>query len=462
MKFFRLDLLTLLISLFILSGCKKQDGVGLNPDQQLNGALLVDDNIVINTVKDDSIVTSSPTQTPLGYFKDPDIGTTESNAIMGLNLPLYAPYTLPTGTITIDSALLILRYADGFYGDSLTSKYKANVYQLDEIPLSSKVYYSNKTWNVKSTLLGTKTFSSRTHTGFKITDIVLAGPDTQRVVPPEVRIPISPAFINDILFNAPSAQLNSNTVFKNAVKGLYVTLDKTQQGAGGNFMLSLDSSAVSIYYHATNGTTIDTGLIALPINNHSAEIKHTYNTTVQALLDNQTATNNTFYIQGLGGLRSKISFPALASLAASTGGDIVINRAELVMTPAAGTIIPFQPQPRLRMYQLDIAGQRTLLQDANPVDHRFQGLSIFGGILSTTNDYHFIITAYIQDLMLGKTVDYGTYIEATDNDLTANTSYVASQPTGGRLVANGTVTNQSSASYPYRLKLNLIYTKVNK
>ncbi|HEY2583220.1 MAG TPA: hypothetical protein VGI43_15515, partial [Mucilaginibacter sp.] len=60
MKFFRLDLLTLLISLFILNSCKNQDsiGLGINPSGQPNGILVDTSTIITNTVKEDSVITS--------------------------------------------------------------------------------------------------------------------------------------------------------------------------------------------------------------------------------------------------------------------------------------------------------------------------------------------------------------------------------------------------------------------
>ncbi|MGZ3750429.1 MAG: DUF4270 family protein [Mucilaginibacter sp.] len=160
MKFFRLDLLTLLISLFILNSCKNKDtiGLGLDSSTQLNGSLIDTATVVVNTVPEDSVATSGLTKTPLGYFNDPVLGPTQSDIAIGLSLPGGGAYTLPTGTISIDSAVLVLKYADGFYGDSLTSKYKVNVYQLGERPLS-KAYYNNKVWPYNSgTLLGTRSF----------------------------------------------------------------------------------------------------------------------------------------------------------------------------------------------------------------------------------------------------------------------------------------------------------------
>jgi hypothetical protein len=56
---------------------------------------------------------------------------------------------------------------------------------------------------------------------------------------------------------------------------------------------------------------------------------------------------------------------------------------------------------KISMYQLDIAKQRVPLQDATTTDSRYLGVDIFGGYYTVNNDYHFIITGYIQDLMRG-------------------------------------------------------------
>src|SRR5690349_10069063 len=112
MKFFRLDLLTLLISLFILSSCVKQDsiGLGVNVSNQLNGSLIDTSTIIINTIPEDSVITSSASKIAMGYFRDPVFGTTEANLAMDLNTPSSTPFTPPTGTVTIDSAVLVLNY----------------------------------------------------------------------------------------------------------------------------------------------------------------------------------------------------------------------------------------------------------------------------------------------------------------------------------------------------------------
>jgi len=465
MKFFRLDLLTLLISLFILNSCKNQDAVGLgvNTPGQVNGNLVDTSTIIINTVPDDSVATSGSTplnKNPLGYFTDPIFGVSTSSLATDLNLPGNSAYTLPSGTIIIDSARLVLKYAAGFYGDSITSSYRVNVYTLNEKFVGGTTYYNTKKWNYNAqNLIGSLTFNARTHDSIKIFSIVSGAPDTLMKVPPQLRVPINPSFINSALFNASSTVLASNAIFQNNVKGLYITLDQTKTtGAGGIFMLS-PSDSLAVYYRTLSGPTIDTAVVYLPVTNMASQISHTYTATIQAELNNTTASRNTFYLQGLGSLRAKVSFPNL--LANIRGkllkkdSDIVLNRAELVITPGPGTYIPYGPIPKISMYQLDIAHQRTSIQDAGN-DPRSGGAPVFGGYYNPNqNEYHFILTAYLQDLILGKTIDYGTYIAPIDNtDVTAVDIAVTPQ-VAARTVAVGTDKNS-----PYQIRLNIIYTKI--
>ena len=464
MKFFRLDLLTLLISLFILNSCKNQDtiGLGVNSQTQVNGIMVDTSTIVVNTVKEDSVVTSGLTKAPLGYFKDPIFGTTESNLAASLSLPGTTGYSLPSGTISIDSTRLVLHYVDGFYGDSVASSYKLNLYQLQEAYNVNTGYYASKVWKVNPALLGSITFKARPHDSIKITNIIKGKPDSLIKVPSQLRVPIDNNFIIANFFNASSSTLASNSVFQNAIKGLYLTLDKAQTtGAGGILMLS-NADSVNVYCKITNNGVIDTTTIKLPISQLAASITHTYSTTINAELDNTTTSGNVFYLQGLAGLRTKISFPnLLANLRKgllSAGEDIVLNRAELVITAAPGSYTQYRPLPKITMYKLDIAHQRTLLQDASPSDSRAQGVGSFGGFYnSKKNQYNFIITAFLQDLLLKKTADYGTYLAPVDTLNKSSVDYIATPSIGARAVAVG-----SDKTSQYAIKLNIIYTKIKK
>ena len=490
MKFFRLDLLTLLISLFILNSCKNEGTIGLGVKlngslvDTANGGLIDTATVVINTVPDkgyyepgtkpdDSISTTGLTKTPMGYFQDPVLGTVQSDIAAGLNLPGGGAYTLPSGTVIIDSAVLALRYVNGFYGDSLTSKYKVNVYQSQYRPINGQAYYNTTSWGDYSnaTILGTRTFYARTHDSVKITNIIAGKPDTIIKVAPQLRIPIDPGFIYNILFNAPAAQLASNTVFVNKVKGLYISIDKAgTQGPGGIFMFN-PSDSLNVYYHAKNGTSVDTAMISLPLVSNSstpaARIIRTPSPAVKAELANaKTGTRNVVYLQGLAGLRARIKFPYLKNIAQklkAQGKGIVVNKAEVVITPVPGTGIPYWPQSKLTMYRNDITNTPIELQDASATDPRAN--NTFGGVFNAGNQtYHFNVTAYVQDMIDGKTPDYGTYI-ATVDPLSTNTTavdYLPTVETAGRTIAIGSITDPSSPYYSSRIKLNIIYTKIKQ
>ncbi|WP_448702270.1 DUF4270 domain-containing protein [Mucilaginibacter sp. AW1-3] len=471
MKFFRLDLLTLLISLFILNSCKNPDGVGLgiDPSQSLQATLVDTATINTTTVVDDDLLTNNISKAPLAYFKDPLFGTTEANIAAGLNLPNSSSFTLPAGTIVIDSSRLVLTYADGFYGDSLTTKYKLNVYQLNEPVISSQYYYNTKVWSHSNTLLGTQSFFVRQKDSVKITDIVTGGKDTLKKVAPQIRVPIANSFVFNNFFAASTSQLSNNSVFLNAVKGLYITLDKTGTtgGPGGNIYFNMSGAcSLEVYYRVTHGSTIDTLTATLPLGNpHAAEIKHDYTgiPAIQAQLNNPTVSTGTIYLQGLSGLRSKVSFPYLKKLlpANLTNNDITINRAELVVTPVAGTGIPYVPTPRLALYRFDIAHQKTTVPDATAGSVYYLSVGSFGGFYDTYHkSYSFVITGYVDDLMRGKTTDYGTFIAPADTMGLHTGSAVIdisnSASVNSRVIIGGNKTS------PYKMKLNIIYGKVSK
>lgn len=461
MKFFRLDLLTLLISLFILNGCKRQDGIGLgiNDQNAITGNLIVDSNVIVNTVAEDTAATSGLTKTPLANFVDPVFGATKSVVAIGLTLPNGAAYTVPAGTLSIDSAVLVLKYADGFYGDSLASRYKINVYQLQK-KIESKTYYTNSHWDADlGKLLGTKSFTARTHDSITIARIRTDSLDTVQRVAPQLRIPFDKAFIYTHLFNAPGTELSSVTAFQNSVKGLYVSLDRAQASdAGGVIQLNMTGSTLDVFYKVVNGTTTDTASVSLPFFNRAAEVTHTYSTTIQAALNNTTTSQNTIYMQGLAGLRAKVSFPGLDKL---TDSSIVLNRAEIVITPRAGSGVPYAPLPKLTMYKLDIAKQRALIQDANSNGDPRAQITLFGGNYDRTRkEYHFLVTAYVQDLIRKKTVDYGTYIAPVDTTLVNTTTGIDVSPTV--LTAARSVLVGSDKTSQYSIRLNIIYTRIKK
>jgi hypothetical protein len=485
MKFFRLDLLTLLISLFILNSCKNEDTIGLAPGSgSLSGTIVDTATIYTNTVLEDTIETSAIVKLPVGFLNDPIFGTTETDIITDLNLPnndlnsVNVDYIVPTGSIIIDSARLVLKYADGFYGDSL-SNFTVDAYQLNQRPYRNTPYYDNKRWSYNTgALLGTLTFQPRPLDSIKIYTIVHGAKDTLIKVAPQIRIPISPSFIQQNLFQASSTVLANNLVFQNNVNGFFIHVDPASiSSVGGTMMFQAPAdSSLQVYIRATNGTVVDTSLVYLNITEHASEVIHSYSAQVQAALNRsaQNAANHTttpdslIYLQGSGGLRTKITLPYIQKLFSSIPGglhNVVINRAELVVTPTQvpGDIPAYLvPLPKITLYRYDIAEQPYPLQDATTTIGSLSLVGGFGGFYykatpKIPNEYRFLVTNYIQSIINGTNVDYGTYMAPIDTTNTTSVDIAPTLATTARTIAVG-----YSKTNPYHITLNVIYTKVKQ
>lgn len=463
MKYIKLDLLTLLISLFIFSSCEKTGTIGLDiaPEDSLKSVFT--DTITVNalTTKEDSVITSNISQNPFGFLTDPVFGTTEANLALALNLPSdnYSFGTSPS----LDSAVLVLKYGDEFYGDSLASNYAISIHQLKSVFNTSKSYYNTNTWGDYSTepVIGSvnnvKRFAWNDSTS--ITAIIKGGPDKPATkVAPQIRIRLSSDFINNYFLSANAkSKLTNNATFSAFLKGLFVTINKNgSTGAGGIIFFNLQStvSALEVYYKTPNGSAIDTNVATFKAVGAS-QIKHSRGTIIQAQLNNPNPDPPVVYVQPLAGLRTKLHFPFIKGL--KKDGNISVNKAELVVTVTDADDNIFKPAPRLTLYQLDIAGQRKPVPDnAIGIDNRFLDERIFGGFYNaTTKTYTFNITSYIQDL-INKPIDqYDTFIAPIDLPLTGRSNISPAATTAARAILGGKNHPQSP------IKLKITYTRPN-
>jgi hypothetical protein len=96
MKFYKIDLLTLLISLFLFASCKSSNTIGLDVDpiNAIQGELVDTITVSTQTLLDEPASTGGLIRYPLGYLTDPVLGTTESSLAMSVNLPSSAYWTL--------------------------------------------------------------------------------------------------------------------------------------------------------------------------------------------------------------------------------------------------------------------------------------------------------------------------------------------------------------------------------
>lgn len=473
MKFKKIDLLTLLIGLFLFASCENTSTIGLNVDPSIaiKGTLVDTISISSRTIAEEATATTNATRHPLGYLSDPLFGTTEASLAMVVNLPVDA-YNFGT-TPTLDSAILVLNYGGEFYGDS-TANYTINVRQLNLNLSRETSFLSTKDWSLytNSTILGSKTGKIYPNTKFKVSDIVTGKPDTLKTVTPQIRISLNKTFIENNIININADNLKYNANFNRFLGGLHIDVSGVT-GRGGLmfFNFSSENTGLMLYYKKQNPPTSkpDTIAINFPIakgtNPVAATIKHNYTgTPIATQLSNPTVQYPVTYLQPLTGLRNKISFPHLTKFASNVG-KVAVNKAELIIDLSSGTdVAPFEAAPRLALYRYDIAERRTNVPDNNrgtsqydPGDRRALTQAVFGGYFnSLTKQYVFVVTSYVQDLLDGKTKDYGTFLAATPSK---EFEFFPSISTGARAVIGSFKKNPAAGDNI--MKLNVYFTKIN-
>ncbi|HTM99175.1 MAG TPA: DUF4270 domain-containing protein, partial [Pedobacter sp.] len=427
------------------------------------GVLVDTLTVTSRTMMDDVTTTDGIARHPLGILNDPVFGTTEASLSMSVGLP-SAAYSFGT-TPTLDSAVLVLNYGGEFYGDS-TQNYTIDVRQLSANFATDEKFLSTTAYPYNNQLLGSKTGRLFPTTKYKVMDVITGGKDTLKSVSPQIRIKLDNAFIQQNIVNLSEAGLKTNFAFKTLFKGLHVNINPTGLTGSGAMMfidLNAANSNLSLYYRkqGTTAALVDTVNVNFPMgdngtgvsaNKVGATIKHNYTgTPVQAQLNNPNQQYAVTYLQPLVGLKNKISFPTLEKFSASTG-QIVINKAELVIDLSSGTDIkPFEAAPRLALYRYDIAERRqtTEVYSSEPE-------SIGGSFDPTKKQYVFNLTAYIQSLVSKKTKDYGTFLAPISaKEFSINPSVTSAS----RAVIGAYKKNIAAGDNV--MKLNIYYTKVN-
>ncbi len=476
MKFLKSDLLTLLMSLFVFGACEKSATIGLEVDPGIAIDANLTDTITISsrTVADNIGEAFILTRHPFGSLKDPVFGLSESSLAMSVSL-ISNGYKFGASPV-LDSAVLVLNYGIGFYGDS-TSIYDVEVHQLLEDLSNQTSFLSNKTYAYQPTLLGAKKGRIYPNTRYRVLDIVTSGKDTTRMVTPQMRIKLDDKFIQNNIVNLSDDIMKYNGAFKQSFKGLHVQINKSNSTGKGGIMFfdfGSNNSYLSLYYrrkNADDASKTDSVGVNFPISIKLtsspvvAGITHDYTgTPIAAQLASPTKQFPVTYLQPMGGVRTKLDFPYLKDFAKNIG-KIAINKAELVIDVNNGTDVwPYYSAPRLALYRYDIAGQRGKITDNDVATQKYAGdprsipSNSFGGYYNYfKKQYIFVVTAYIQDLIDGKTENYGTFLAPTASD---EFSYLSSSYSSAARSVIGAYKKNPSTGEPL-MKLHIYYTKIN-
>jgi hypothetical protein len=446
MKLSRLKIVALILLAAAIFSCKKTTYIGINilPNSDDIGAQFTDTfTLITNTIREDSVLTSSTLNNITGYIYDPVFG--KSYAAM------YTQFLLSTNdvnfgssdTLFIDSVILTLQYG-GYYGYQNVPQ-TFNVYRVTEDmgPKPTNGYYSNKSFAVDPVPLGRKELFVP-----RLTDSVLV---FGALFPPHMRIRLSDRFGQELLAQSGTANFSDDTAFKSYLKGICVAPDTVATPFSASmiyFNLTSPVSGLHIYWHTPTRNSLGYDFL-VGVNEIKMEyFSHNYSGTPvqQHLQFSSTEDDSIVFIQGAGGLKTRIMIPALDSLK-----NVVINKAEIVMTQLIDpekTDSIFSSPPQIVCVTADSTGKDMTIPDnlqffPNPGGVRISKVTLDR---QTYAQYKFSVATQVQNIVNGTTVDRGLFLIIYRRGEAAD-----------RIMAGGHNRNDN-----LKMKLNLVYTPVRQ
>ncbi len=430
----------LLLTLSITS-CKK-DGdfnLGASPDATL-GVQFTDTVTLLNStfLLNDSLISAKPGYLSFGAYNDPGFtGKTYAEAYAALSLNSSS---IDYSGVVIDSSNLYMYY-EYAYGDTLTNQ-DFSVHQLTT-QLDGTIPYQTT-----SDFVTYDATAAGVRTGFQ------ARPVRKTIL----RIPLTNTFASGLLV---AADDKINADFQSAFYGIVV---KSNNNSTGSVIRSSFSTTGSNLYRQTRltvyfkrGTTRDSATFTLASGSPSFNrvIGDRSGTPISSLSSNgdnisDAFTNNKCYIQAGTGVVTKVTMPNLLSMAKIDGRSVIINKATLIVPFDASSNVNTFPQV-LATGLLQVNSDNTYTYNGGGLAYvkenvpNAQGVypNLYSYALSTTTtQYSFDITSYIQALLIGKYSNNGFLIN----------------PVANSFYTNRAVLNSTNAA-TNRMRLEIYYTK---
>jgi len=404
-------LFSLLLFLFLAS-CKEPGDFGL--DTQPSSDLLettYQDTFTLNayTVRDDSIYTNEVYYNLMGSCIDPVFGASHAG--------FYSHFLLPESNVdfgsnpVLDSMFLCLDYVGYYYGLNTPNEIPVRVYEVLEDFSIDSVYYSY------TELLKDATPLVQTYITPNLEDSVVVNNISYA---PHLRISLPVIWGQKFLDESGNTTLENNENFLSFFKGLYVDAAPLFIGKPGGSILQFNLisslSNITLYYHNDTDTAdynfvIDEDAARFNVFDHNAYVESHLDLQNQ-LMGNTTSAEDILFLQAMAGTKIKIELPYIENLSKTA-----INKAELIVPidQTTSDIDNYVPPQALSLVKVDKDGEYQFLQDQTA------NSSTFGGQYDESKkEYRFLISRYIQDLILGKEDNYGLYLLVSGNAINAS------------------------------------------
>lgn len=421
-------LLTLILLIIFAGGCTKTDITFDATNDETDPGIIYLDNYPadISTFKVDSFVTSGKSTIAAGCYRDPVFGKITAGSYAEFSIP--ATNTVFGKNVTFDSVSLVLSPSGNYYGDTTipvcisTSVLNENIKNEDE---TNTNFYNTRVFRKSSALLGSANVLPRPQKGTTI------------------NIRLNDNLGSDLLskLKANAEEIKSQSNFIKYFKGLHIGTDSVTTNSLLYFNTSDSNTAIRIYYKL-NGVQFESKTIDFKVNSTN-QFNHISNNNTGTLLSVFTPfktqiktsgqTGNRAYIHSNLATRIKISFPTLENLK-EYGDYVKIIKAELVVTPSAGTVkYPDQLPGTLNIYVADENNSLvSVLSDSegNTVNGNLQIDYLYG----EKTQYSFDITSLVEELIdAGKFSKYSLML--------TNSSLFSSAVTERLVINDQTISN---------------------
>lgn len=414
----------LLFAAVYITSCKEGDELGINvlPVTDSTSFKEGEAQLISSTIKGENASDAGIHNALLGSYKDPVFGQTKADFAIK-----YYPgtFAMPFDDSTrIDSAKLFLRYSQDTIGKYFGDKNSTISYSIHHLKTSLK---ANDEYSRDSLEYTPEAFAEGE---FK----PLENNDTLFVTT------LNDAFVEKLSDTAQTDSYSNSANFSDAFPGLYIKLkDAADPGALTFFHPYHSDSKIRIYYRDLADK--DTLNFSYTFNNGYCANLFTHDFTgkpVESHLNNDPAVKDSIvYIQGTGGTRGLLKFPSIKEWRNIDGKTVLINKAELVVEPAAnqnkGVGLVKYPYELVLMRMNENGLKYPLEEYLTP--NTYLGESVN----AETGNYHFTITRYVQKLISGERPNNGLYLMVRN-----------SSEDPGRILIKGSEHNDS----PIKLKLH--------
>lgn len=447
-----------------IAGCKEETVIKAKvaPGDNNLGTVSIDTMTVITkTFFIDKLITSGkitglPIIQGLGTIIDPFFGKTNAGIYFQV-LPTTNDFNFSANAYTIDSAVLILPYSGFSWGNRATTKtQKIRVYRVNEAMDGKADYYSNQEMQIGTDILGEAVLDFKS---MQYDTPVVAGKNTGFK---HLRIPLSQAFVNEVVSNIGTQVFSNEANFLDRFKGFYVAPDSTTNMNNNTDLLpyilvdggaDYQRLAIAFYYHDNGSTEGKTaffnfngdktacfGRITRNYNGYpAASLVHRYAQTINT-------SDDTLLLQNEPGTSIDIRIPYVGQFS-----NVSILKAELVLTQiSSGTQADtFQQPNRITPVRIDATGAEVSIQDYAGTDVN-ANVAFVDGNKKTERDasgneitvYRINIPRELQKAIIDKRNELHLRIKGTRGF-----------PGAYRFVAGGR--NHST----YKTQLNIVYSK---